>query len=96
VNDNDQWLAIKSEHIMELTSKDGTEGETDNEQTIADISQTSAACELDEKATLKQAWNSLNKNKVNVLVIPYKDYANPHPKFGVLTRATIEHNVWQH
>ncbi|MFT4997556.1 MAG: CIC family chloride channel protein [Flavobacteriales bacterium] len=96
VNDNDEWLAIKSEHIMELTSKDGTEGETGNDQTIVDISQTSAACELDEKATLKQAWNSLNKNKVNVLVIPYKDYANPHPKFGVLTRATIEHNVWQH
>jgi CIC family chloride channel protein len=96
VNDNDEWLAIKSEYIMELTNKESAEKETDTDKTIADISQTSAACELDEKATLKQAWNSLNKNKVNVLVIPYKDYANPHPKFGVLTRATIEHNVWQH
>ena len=66
------------------------------DKTVLDISQKSIACELDEKATLKQAWNALNKNKVNVLIIPYKNYANPHTKFGVLTRATIEHNVWQH
>jgi CIC family chloride channel protein len=96
VNNNGDWLAIKPEQIAESSSKENVENETDIEKNIIDVNQKSAACELDEKATLKQAWNVLNKNKVNVLVIPYKNYANPHAKFGVLTRATIENNIWQH
>lgn len=96
VINNGDWLAIKPEHIVESSSHRNSENGTDSEKRIIDVSQQSTACELDEKATLKQAWHTLNKHKVNVLVIPYKNYANPHAKFGVLTRATIEHNIWQH
>ena len=56
---------------------DEVRGEIDIDKTIIDVSQKFAACELDEKATLKQAWHALNQNKVNVLIIPYKNYANP-------------------
>jgi CIC family chloride channel protein len=96
VNNNGDWLAIKPEHIAERSGKENADSEIDIDKTVIDVSQKFAACELDEKATLKQAWHALNQNKVNVLIIPYKNYANPHTKFGVLTRATIEHNVWQH
>jgi CIC family chloride channel protein len=96
INNNGDWLAIKPEHIAEHSGKENADNEIDIDKTIIDVSQKSAACELDAKATLKQAWYALNQHKVNVLIIPYKNYANPDTKFGVLTRATIEHNVWQH